>query len=120
MHAQENPLLSKVVILAGGLGTRLQEETVVTPKPLVTIGGKPVLWHIMKTYLHYGDDVPWELDPLESLAASRELMVYKHRGFWQCMDTSRDRRQLDALWESGSPPWKIWDDEAVKLQQGSP
>lgn len=44
----------KVVILAGGLGTRLSEETVLRPKPMVEIGGKPILWHIMKTYSHYG------------------------------------------------------------------
>jgi glucose-1-phosphate cytidylyltransferase len=44
----------KVVILAGGLGTRLREETGVRPKPMVEIGGKPVLWHIMKIYSHYG------------------------------------------------------------------
>lgn len=44
----------KVVILAGGLGTRLSEETSVRPKPMVEIGGKPILWHIMKIYSHYG------------------------------------------------------------------
>lgn len=44
----------KVVILAGGFGTRLSEETVVRPKPMVEIGEKPILWHIMKTYAHYG------------------------------------------------------------------
>lgn len=44
----------KVVILAGGLGTRLSEETVLKPKPMVEIGGKPILWHIMKIYSHYG------------------------------------------------------------------
>ena len=44
----------KVVLLAGGLGTRLSEETVVRPKPLVEIGGRPIMWHIMKTYAHYG------------------------------------------------------------------
>lgn len=44
----------KVVILAGGLGTRLSEETVIRPKPMVEIGGKPILWHIMKIYSHYG------------------------------------------------------------------
>ena len=44
----------KLVILAGGLGTRLSEETVSKPKPMVEIGGKPILWHIMKTYSHYG------------------------------------------------------------------
>src|SRR3990170_604788 len=44
----------KVVILAGGLGTRLSEETDLKPKPMVEIGGKPILWHIMKLYSHYG------------------------------------------------------------------
>src|SRR6187401_1761407 len=44
----------KVVILAGGLGTRLAEETGIRPKPMVEIGGKPILWHIMKIYSHYG------------------------------------------------------------------
>ena len=44
----------KVVLFAGGLGTRLHEETVLKPKPMVEIGGKPILWHIMKTYSHYG------------------------------------------------------------------
>lgn len=46
----------KVVILAGGLGTRISEETSVRPKPMVEVGGKPILWHIMKTYSHYGHD----------------------------------------------------------------
>ena len=44
----------KVVILAGGLGTRLQEETQVKPKPMVEIGGRPIIWHIMKLYSHFG------------------------------------------------------------------
>ncbi len=43
-----------VVILAGGLGTRLREETMVRPKPMVEVGGRPILWHIMKTYDHFG------------------------------------------------------------------
>src|SRR5271169_6353565 len=51
-----NPKLTetKTVILAGGLGTRLAEETEVVPKPMVEIGGKPILWHIMKQYGHFG------------------------------------------------------------------
>src|SRR5947209_16669375 len=44
----------KVVILAGGLGSRLVEETTVRPKPMVEVGGRPILWHIMKIYSHYG------------------------------------------------------------------
>src|SRR3979411_2308467 len=44
----------KAVILAGGLGTRISEESHLRPKPMIEIGGKPILWHIMKTYSHYG------------------------------------------------------------------
>jgi len=44
----------KVIILAGGVGTRLAEETEITPKPMVEIGGHPILWHIMKQYAYYG------------------------------------------------------------------
>ena len=44
----------KVIILAGGLGTRLAEETQVKPKPMIEVGGKPILWHIMKHYAHHG------------------------------------------------------------------
>ena len=44
----------KVVILAGGLGTRISEESALRPKPMIEIGGKPILWHIMKIYSHYG------------------------------------------------------------------
>ncbi len=44
----------KAVILAGGLGTRISEETALKPKPMIEIGGKPILWHIMKIYSHYG------------------------------------------------------------------
>ena len=44
----------KAVILAGGLGSRISEETIVRPKPMIEIGGKPILWHIMKTYSHFG------------------------------------------------------------------
>ena len=46
----------KVVLLAGGAGTRISEESVFRPKPMVEIGGMPILWHIMKTYSHYGFD----------------------------------------------------------------
>ena len=48
--------MTKAVILAGGFGTRLTEETVVRPKPMVEIGGKPILWHIMKSYSAHGVD----------------------------------------------------------------
>jgi len=255
----------KAVILAGGLGTRISEETVLKPKPMVEIGGKPILWHIMKMYSHhgindfiiccgykgyvikeyfanyflhmsdvtfdmsknsmevhqrsaepwrvtlvdtgeeamtggrlkrvadyvmddeffcmtYGDGVSdvnitellnfhkaqnvkatvtatippgrfgaldisgnkvssfmekpkgdgalinggffvlspkvldyitdlqtiWEREPLERLAQEGDLAAFKHHGFWQPMDTLRDKMHLEELWLSGKAPWKVW------------
>lgn len=255
----------KTVILCGGFGTRLSEETEVKPKPMVEIGGKPILWHIMKIYIRYGfkdfvlalgyksevvksyfvnyhlmtsditvnvmngkvglsnhsaedftvamvetgkksmtggrlnrlekmlrpegtfmltygdgvgdmniaellkfhkshnklatvtavrpsarfgrmifdgdlvtdfkekpqteegwinggffifepgvfdylqDDMTiLEADPLENLARDGQLMAYKHYGFWQCMDTIRDKNALEEMWNSGTADWKIW------------
>ncbi|MGA2601964.1 MAG: sugar phosphate nucleotidyltransferase, partial [Bryobacteraceae bacterium] len=56
-----------------------------------------------------GDQTVLEGDPLEQLAADGELMAYRHEGFWQCMDTLRDRNRLESLWESGAAPWKVWE-----------
>jgi len=256
----------KVVILAGGLGTRLSEETHLKPKPMIEIGGRPILWHIMKMYSHYGfnefiiclgfkgyvikeyfsnyflhmsdvtfdvennrmevhekhaepwrvtlvdtgadtltggrlkriasyvqneecfcltygdgvsdvniralidfhkshgrtatvtavqppgrygslamtgdavdgfvekplgdgawinggffalspkcldyivdDTTTWEGEPLVQLAEDGQLMAYKHRGFWQPMDTLRDKNLLESLWQQGTAPWKSWE-----------
>jgi len=255
----------KAVILAGGLGSRISEETTLKPKPMVEIGGKPVLWHIMKIYSHYGindfviccgykgyvikeyfanyflhtsditfdmrnnemkvhqqyaepwkvtlvdtgedsmtggrlrrvkeylkdeedfcftygdgvsdvdigkviefhreagvdatltatyppgrfgaldiqngrvgsfkekpkgdggminggffvlkpkvidliagDDTTWEREPLEQLSTSGQLAAFQHEGFWQPMDTLRDKTYLESLWQSGQAPWKVW------------
>ena len=256
----------KVVILCGGMGTRLREETELKPKPMVEIGGMPILWHIMKTYAHYGfnefvlclgyksevikgyfynyeilsnnftielgsknieiypghsekgwkvtlvdtgldamtgarikriekfidsdifmltygdgvtdlnikdllnfhkshgkigtvtgvtppsrygelsiekdhvvsfkeksktssgsinggyfifnkkffnylkdeDGCVLEKEPLERLVADKELKVFQHNGFWQCMDTYRDYKYLNELWTGGNPTWKVW------------
>ena len=260
----------KVVILAGGLGTRISEESALRPKPMIEIGGKPILWHIMKIYSHYGfhefviclgykgymikeyfadyylltsdvtfdftqgnamtvhnnvsepwkvtlvdtglhaqtgcrikrvqkyigdepflltygdgvsdvdlnvlikmhtakkgqalvtmtaiqpggrfgvldiesgtnevsrfvekakenggwinggfmvvepkvfdylrdaDDCVFETTPLETIAREGGLHAYKHTGFWQCMDTQRDKVRLEQRWESGKAPWKLW------------
>ena len=257
----------KVVILAGGYGTRISEESVLKPKPMVEIGGKPILWHIMKSYAAYGytefiicagykqdiikqyffdyylhnsdvsfdldtntmqvlssrveswkvtvmdtglatmtggrikrvreaigneafmltygdglsnidfnelerfhkehrktltmsgynvgqqfgvldvdeqgvvtgfrekqnldgsminigfmvcepevfdiiegDDTVFEKEPLETLARAGQLQSRQHKGFWKCMDTLRDKQQLEKLWASGSAPWKVWND----------
>lgn len=255
----------KAVLLAGGLGTRLSEETSLKPKPMVEIGGKPILWHIMKIYSHYGvndfiicagyrgfvikeyfanyflhmsdvtfdmeknsmevhkkrsepwkvtivdtgertmtggrlkrvkdylgsetfcftygdglgsinindsiafhnqnkslgtmtvvqppgrygsvsisnnklvehfkekpqgdgawinggffilepkvidyiadDSTTWEREPLEKLAADKQLSAYRFDGFWRPMDTLRDKIELEAMWNSGDAPWKVW------------
>lgn len=254
----------KAVILAGGFGTRLSEETEVRPKPMVEVGGKPILWHIMKIYQSYGidefiiclgykgyaikeyfsnyfmhmsdvtidfstgeriihdnysepwkvtlvetgdhsmtggrlrrvrkyigdedfcftygdgvadidvkallefhkshgklatmtatqppgrfgsidilggavkhfqekpqgdggwinggffvlnprvidyidgDGCVWENEPLRQLVADNQLAAFQHRGFWQCMDTLRDKHSLEKLWQSGKAPWKVW------------
>jgi glucose-1-phosphate cytidylyltransferase len=256
----------KVGILAGGVGTRLVEETEIKPKPMVEIGGRPILWHIMRHYAHYGmkdfvialgykgevikkymvdyaslnsnltvklqtgdveihggyrpdwtvqlidtgvatltggrikrlepyvdgetfmltwgdgvadvdlnkllefhkshgklvtltavrpparfghlvfdgehvtqfsekpqtmegwingaffvlepgvfeyidgDDTQWEREPMERLAADGQLMAFRHTSFWQCMDTLRDKRLLEELWQRGNAPWKIWEE----------
>ncbi|MCB1356945.1 MAG: glucose-1-phosphate cytidylyltransferase [Maritimibacter sp.] len=55
-----------------------------------------------------GDDVAWEQAPLIGLARDRQLSVYKHDGFWAAMDTLRDKRQLEALWQNGEAPWRVW------------
>lgn len=258
----------KAVILAGGLGTRISEESQYKPKPMIEIGGKPILWHIMKEYSHYGihdfiicagykqqmikewfnnyflytsdvtfdyqdgkrvvlheqhsepwrvtvvdtglntmtggrirriqkyigdetflmtygdgvcdvdiqkliafhrshgklatltavhldqskgvldigiegavrafreksaqdsapinagymvlepevfnyldgDDCIFEQAPLKQLAEDGQLMSYQHKGFWQCMDTMREKKKLEEMWKKGNAPWKVWDE----------
>jgi glucose-1-phosphate cytidylyltransferase len=56
-----------------------------------------------------GDSTVWERNPMERLAADSELAAYKHHGFWQPMDTLREKNYLEALWESGKAPWKVWE-----------
>ena len=55
-----------------------------------------------------GDPTPWEAEPLSGLAADGELMAFEHPGFWQPMDTLREKNMLEDLWQSGRAPWKIW------------
>lgn len=56
-----------------------------------------------------GDDMPWEAEPLTRIAEERQLQAYEHQGFWQPMDTLRDKNLLESLWQSGQAPWKTWD-----------
>ena len=55
-----------------------------------------------------GDSTTWEQEPMQRLAADGQLQAYQHRGFWQPMDTLRDRVHLEELWASGKAPWKLW------------
>ncbi len=56
-----------------------------------------------------GDDISLEVHVLERLSRENQLVAYKHEGFWHCIDTLRDLRLAQSLWEGGNPPWKIWD-----------
>jgi glucose-1-phosphate cytidylyltransferase len=70
-------------------------------------GGFFVLSPEVLNYIE-GDNTTWEWSPLETLAEEQQLAAYQHDGFWQPMDTLRDKVLLEDLWDSGQPPWKIW------------
>jgi glucose-1-phosphate cytidylyltransferase len=63
-----------------------------------------------------GDDTVWEQAPMRQLANDGELVAYRHAGFWQPMDSLRDKSVLEGLWAGGSAPWRVWD--AGGRQQG--
>lgn len=54
------------------------------------------------------DGTVWEQEPLKALAADKQLMAFKHEGFWQPMDTLRDKTHLQKLWDTNKAPWKVW------------
>lgn len=90
----------------------LEGERIVefTEKPLDKSwinGGLWVLEPAIGDYIE-GDDTLFEREPMQRLAKDGELMAFQHEGFWQCMDTLRERRILEDLWDSGEPPWRIW------------
>jgi len=60
-------------------------------------------------YIQGGDATIWEREPLENIARDGQLGAYKHTGFWKPMDTIRDKIELEALWNSGRAPWKLWE-----------
>jgi len=70
-------------------------------------GGFFVLQPEVIDYLS-GEETIWEREPMEKLAAEGQLAVHRHDGFWQCMDTLRDVRLLESLWQEGKAPWKTW------------
>jgi glucose-1-phosphate cytidylyltransferase len=70
-------------------------------------GGFFVLSPKVGSYIE-GDTTVWEREPMETLARQGELMAWHHDGFWKPMDTLRDKRDLESLWDSGKAPWKVW------------
>ena len=55
-----------------------------------------------------GDETAFERGPLQKMAEMGQLAGYIHRGYWQCMDTLREKQQIEALWGAGNAPWKLW------------
>ena len=92
--------------LQGDLVTHFEEKPQITEGWIN--GGFFVLEPGVADYLG-GDDVLWEREPMERLAKDQQLAAYRHEGFWQCMDTLRDVRLLESLWQSGEAPWNLWD-----------
>ncbi len=93
------------LVLEGDLVTRFEEKP---PGDSGWInGGFFVLSRAALDYIA-GDATVWEREPMQRLARERMLASYFHRGFWQPMDTLRDRRHLEELWASGAAPWKTW------------
>ncbi|MCR5484534.1 MAG: glucose-1-phosphate cytidylyltransferase [Clostridiales bacterium] len=70
-------------------------------------GGFMVLQPEIFDYID-GDETVFEKKPLETVVSKGQLMAYRHNGFWQCMDTQRDKLYLEKLWDSGEAPWKVW------------
>ena len=91
--------------LDGGLITSFEEK----PRGDGSLinGGFFVLSPKVFDYIE-GDDTVWERGPLERLARERQLSAFVHEGFWQPMDTLRDKNLLESLWQSGRAPWKVW------------
>ncbi|MEJ7893318.1 MAG: glucose-1-phosphate cytidylyltransferase [Solirubrobacteraceae bacterium] len=95
----------------GALGLEGERVTSFEEKPrgdgAWTNGGFFVLSPAVAEHLE-GDDTVWEQGPVRALAAAGQLASYKHTGYWQAMDTIRDRTVLQELWDSGRAPWRVW------------
>ncbi len=97
----------------GALDIHEEEVQSFTEKPQgdggMINGGFFVLSPEVLRYCTQGDATVWEQEPLQRLAKEGQLMAYEHTGFWQPMDTLRDKHHLEELWTSGKAPWKLWD-----------
>lgn len=78
-------------------------------------GGFMVMEPEVFTYLGANEECVLESTPMKTLASENKLGIYKHNGFWQCMDTQRDKWRLEGLWSGGTAPWKIWKDEEENM-----
>ena len=105
MTAAQPPGRFGALDLDGGLITSFEEK----PRGDGSLinGGFFVLSPKVFDYIE-GDDTVWERGPLERLARERQLSAFVHEGFWQPMDTLRDKNLLESLWQSGRAPWKVW------------
>ena len=63
------------------------------------------------------DATVWEEEPLKRIVSEGQLAVYRHQGFWQNMDTLRDKHLLEKMWENGAAPWKVWDRQRPEFRQ---
>jgi glucose-1-phosphate cytidylyltransferase len=87
-----------------GIATRFREK----PRALDRINGGFFVFHRSVLDRIEGDDTILEQGPLQTLVAERALGVYRHDGYWSCMDTPKDVQTLGALWEQGNAPWRLW------------
>lgn len=95
------------IVLDGDCVTKFEEKPQVGEGWIN--GGFFVLEPEVLSYVTKDSDI-WEHEPMEQLAADRQLSAFKHEGFWQCMDTMRDVRLLESLWQANKAEWKTWDD----------
>ena len=104
---------SKGVLDIGGDNAvrRFREKNILDGTPINA--GYMVLNPEVLNYIE-GDNSVFEKEPLETLAAERQLMSYIHRGYWQCMDSMREKIELDKLLSTGKAPWKRWEREVPK------
>jgi glucose-1-phosphate cytidylyltransferase len=59
-------------------------------------------------YIKDGDSTIWEQEPMQEIALSGQMNAFKHHGFWRPMDTLKDKHDLNEMWDTGNPPWKVW------------
>ena len=88
--------------------TKFSEKPKISGDEGLISGGFFVFKRDFFRYVWEGDDCVLEREPMEKLAADGELMIYRHNGFWQCLDTFREKQLLNEMWNSGQARWKVW------------